>query len=97
VSIVVAVVAKFIPPITITPLDTTINNDLSAESLGLADDDTMFGTGAIIYNSTDFGIYCIDCAFTATIKIVGSLSYTLGLGVSYLFLIDHAQAEAKLF
>lgn len=86
VNIVVAVVAKIIPPINITPLDTTIHVNLSAEGLGLQDQDTIFGSGAVIYKSKDFGIYCVDCALTATIKVVGSLSYTLGLGVSHLFL-----------
>ena len=95
-SIVVAVIAKVIPPITITPLDTTIDINLSAEKFGLQNEDTIFGSGAIIYNSTDFGIYCVDCAFSATIKIVGTLSYTIGLGVSFPYIIDHLQAKAKL-
>jgi hypothetical protein len=97
VNIAVNTVAAIIPPITITPIDQSFNIDLSASSLGLATDDTLFGTGAIIYNASDFGIYCVDCGFTGTILVVGSLTYSVAQGVSYFYLTGYPGADRKLF
>ena len=82
----VATVAKILPTVTITPIDSTFNIDVNAGTFGLEADDTIFGDGYKIYNGTDFGIYCVDCEFTATIRVVGTLTYKLGLGVSELLL-----------
>lgn len=50
--------------------------------MGISEVETIFGDGYPIYSGSDISVYCVECAFTGSIRVVGKLTASLLLGIT---------------